>query len=201
MGRLASTAGWAGFGGAAWMAGQAIEGRAFLKAAETMNAQLAADYDAIGATGRLPEAQPVLPLHGGLVASKPKILLKCWTGGAALTLALVSAVFFLVSITHLDKTTTPAGALVGSIGMGLGFAIFLGWFPGLLLWMVFGTRENARRSANVVLKRYREYWAARERARVDLQHGANPDAVRAFLDSFEIATYDDETLFGEAGAL
>lgn len=61
MGRFASTAGWAGFGGAAWMAGQAIEGRAFLKAAETMNAQLAADYDAIGATGRLPETQPVLP--------------------------------------------------------------------------------------------------------------------------------------------
>lgn len=201
MGRLASTAGWAGFGGAAWMAGQALEGRAFLKAAETMNAQLAADYDAIGATGRLPEVAPVLPLHGGLVASKPKILLKCWAGGAVLTLVLVSALFFLVSVTHLDKTTTPAGALVGSIGMGIGFAIFAGWFPGLLLWFVFGSRENARRSASVVVQRYRQYWQAREQARVDLARGADPDAVRRFLDSFEIATYDDEVLFGEASAL
>lgn len=200
MGRLASTAGWAGVGGAAWVTGQAIDARAFMKAAETMNAQIAADFDAL-ATGRLPEAQPVLPLHGGLVASKPKILLKCLLGGALLTLLLVSALFFLVSITHLDKTTTPAGALVGSIGMGLGFAILLGWFPGLLLWLVFGTRENARRSANVVIKRYREYWSARERARIDLELGADPEAVRRFLDSFEIAIYDDETLFGEGGAL
>lgn len=112
MGRLASTAGWAGFGGAAWLAGQAIEGRAFLKAAETMNAQIAADYDAIGETGGLPQVEPVLPLHGGLVASKPKILLKCWAGGASLTLVLVSALFFLVSVSHLDASTTPAGGVV-----------------------------------------------------------------------------------------
>lgn len=143
----------------------------------------------------------MLPLPSGLVASKPKILLKCWAGGAALTLVLVSALFFLASVTHLDKSTAAAGALVGFIGMGIGFAIFAGWLPGLLLWIVFGSRENARRSANVVLKRYREYWAAREQARIDLAHGANPDMVRHLLDQFEIATYYDETLFGEAGAL
>lgn len=196
MERFASAAGWAGFGGAAWVAGQAIEAKAFLRAAEKMNRQVAADYDAIGASGQLPPVTPVLPLHGGLIASKPRILFKCWAGGAALTLVLVSALFFLVSVTHLDRTTTPAGALVGSIGLGIGFAIFAGWLPGLLLWLVFGSRENARRSANIVLKRYREYWAARERARIDLAHGADPDAVRQFLGSFEIATYDDEVLFG-----
>lgn len=200
MGRVATSAAWAGAGGVAWAANQAVEGRAFLRAAEIMNAQIALDYDAIGTAGRLPQAQPVLPLHGGVVASKPRLLLKCWAGGAALTLVLVSALFFLVSVTHLDKTTTPAGALVGSIGMGVGFAIFAGWFPGLLLWIVFGTKENARRSANVVLQQYRRYWAARERARIDPANGANPDAVRAFLDSFEIATYPDDTLFEGAPA-
>ncbi|GAA1380767.1 hypothetical protein [Luteococcus sanguinis] len=200
MGRVATSAAWAGVGGVAWAANQAVEGRAFLRAAEIMNAQIALDYDAIGATGRLPEVAPVLPLHGGMVASKPKILLTCWAGGAALTLVLVAALFFLVSVTHLDKSTTPAGALVGSIGMGVGFAIFAGWFPGLLLWFVFGSRENARRSTNVVLQQYRRYWAAREQARVDLAHGADPDAVRRFLDSFEIATYDDASLFEGATA-
>lgn len=160
-----------------------------------MNRQIAADYEAIGATGQLPSVTPVLPLHGGLAKSKPRILLKCWAGGALITFGAVFLLFFLVSVTHLDRTTTPAGALVGSIGMGIAFAIFAGWLPGALLWFIFGAKENARRSANVVLKHYREYWAARERARFDLAHGADVDAVRRYLGSFEIATFADATLF------
>ena len=196
-----SAAGWIGFGGVAWAAGQAIEGRAFMQAAAKMNVQIGDDIDYLARHGRLPDTPPALPLHGGLVASKPRIMAKCFAGGAGIAFLSAALLSFPVLASHHPTSGSPmAQAIFGALVTGFGSAILLGWLVGAVLWIVFGAKENARRSANVVLQQYRRYWAAREQARVDLAHGADPDAVRRFLDSFEIATYDDATLFEGATA-
>ncbi|WP_394277721.1 hypothetical protein [Luteococcus sp.] len=64
---------------------------------------------------------------------------------------------------------------------------------------MFGTKENARRSANVVTQHYRQYWAERVRAQHALAQGADREQVREELWSYRIATDPDEVLFEMGG--
>lgn len=48
-----------------------------------MNAQVEADFDC-ARHGYLPDVVPLFPLQGPLVASKPKIVLKCFATGTVL---------------------------------------------------------------------------------------------------------------------
>lgn len=87
-----------------------------------------------------------------------------------------------------------AQAMLSGIMTGLFAAIALGWLVGAILWIVFGTKENARRSVNVVAERYRQYWAERVRAQHALAQGADREQVRQELWSYRIATEPDEVL-------
>ncbi|SJN37386.1 hypothetical protein FM114_10470 [Luteococcus japonicus LSP_Lj1] len=89
-----------------------------------------------------------------------------------------------------------AQAIFGALVTGFGSAILLGWLVGAVLWIVFGAKENARRSANVVLQHFQDYWREREQARLALTQGADSDRVGAKLRSYRIADEADEVLFG-----
>lgn len=191
-----STKGAVGFGALAWLAGQVGEGRAFMAAAEQMNAQIEADVDALSRSLRLPDSPPLLPLTGSRARSKVGILMRCWLAGAGLTWALVALPFILaIAMAHDPKTPLALG-VVGGLGIGLGAAIFVGWLPALIFFMITGSRENNRRSRGVVLDRFSQYWQARQQAQVDLERGADANQVGAFLWSFRIATESDGVLWG-----
>ena len=192
-----SAAGWIGFGGVAWAAGQAVEGRAFMQAAAKVNAQIGDDIDYLARHGRLPDTPPALPLHGGLVASKPRIMAKCFAGGAGIAFLSAALLSFPVLASHQPTSGSPmAQAIFGALVTGFGSAILLGWLIGAVLWIVFGAKENARRSANVVLQHFQDYWREREQARLALTQGADFLLVGAKLRSYHIADEPDEVLVG-----
>lgn len=144
-----------GFGALAWLAGQVGEGRAFMAAAEQMKAQIEADVDALARTLRLPDSPPLLPLTGSKARSKAGLFVRCWLAGALLTWALVALPFILATAMAHDPKTPLAQGIVGGLGIGLAAAIFLGWLPGAIFFMITGSRENNRRSRGVVLDHFR----------------------------------------------
>lgn len=196
MGRIASAAGWAGATGAAWAVGQGIEANAFMKAAHRMNAQVEADWECAG-RGFLPDTQPLFPLQGPLVASKPKIMAKCFGAGAGVMFAVGFVIAFGVILASQPQGPSPlVQAVFGGILTGVFAAVMVGWLVAAILWLVFGTKENARRSANVVTQHYRAYWAERVRAQHALTQGVDREQVQQALWGYRIMTEPDEMLFG-----
>ncbi|WP_094763437.1 hypothetical protein [Luteococcus japonicus] len=149
-----------------------------------MNAQVEADFNAIGETGHLPHAEPVLPLSGPLANSKPKIMVKCLLAGCGITFLGAGGLAFMAlagSESYSSTRLVFEAAVSGFIATLLG-----GWFLGALLWIVFGARENAKRSANVAVQHYRDYWQERQRASLALAQGVHSEVVRQDLWDWRI---------------
>lgn len=196
MGKVTEAAGWAGFGGLAFMAGQALEGKAFLRAAEALNARVEADFEAIQMTGRL---MPV-PMPQALVIagprSKPKLFWLCLIGGCATAWVLAFIVSLPVLLANPPRTGPAVPqAIFGAVVTGFGAAVLGGWVLAAMAWMIVASRENARRSAAVAGEVAKRYWAERDRAGQALARGANPVAVREHLWTYRIPTDPDDIAF------
>ncbi|WP_394277720.1 hypothetical protein [Luteococcus sp.] len=133
MGKIASAAGWAGATGVAWVASQGIEARAFMQAAQRMNAQVETDFNA-APQGYLPDAAPLFPLQGPLVASKPKIMAKCFATGCGAMFAIGALIGGGVILANPPQGGSAlAQAILSGIMTGLFAAIAVGWLVGAIL--------------------------------------------------------------------
>lgn len=70
-----------------------------------------------------------------------------------------------------DGVTPPGQVVLGTVFYSFAAAIFLGRFPGSILFMILASRENNRRATGPVLAQFAEYWQDRTQAAWDLHQG------------------------------
>ncbi|SJN18596.1 hypothetical protein FM114_01490 [Luteococcus japonicus LSP_Lj1] len=111
-------------------------------------------------------------------------MVKCLLAGCGITFLGAGGLAFMAlagSESYSSTRLVFEAAVSGFIATLLG-----GWFLGALLWIVFGARENAKRSANVAVQHYRDYWQERQRASLALAQGVHSEVVRQDLWDWRI---------------
>lgn len=155
--------------GAATLAGSLYgQARGIGRAAQAMNAQIDRDLHSLGATGRLPDSKPVLPLTVR-PGSKVLILLTSLVAGFLLVAGLTALVG--IALVENDAATPLLRVLeviVGSTIMG----VLVGWVPGAIITIVRFQRDNVRRAQAQVIECYAAYWAERQHVQVGLRAGS-----------------------------
>ena len=117
--------------------------------------------------------------------------MRCWaleSAGIFLLIFLGSLVFGLAAN---DPSQPLAMNVVGGGMVGLFAGVLGGWLPGLLLFTIFATRENARRAASLVLEEFGTYWSERTEAMHALPSGRDPQVVLRWLAAFRLPLDDD----------
>lgn len=154
--------------GAATLAGSLYgQARGIGRAAQAMNAQIDRDLHSLGATGRLPDSKPVLPLTVR-PGSKVLILLTSLVAGFLLVAGLTALVG--MALVENDAPTPLLRVLeviVGSTIMG----VLVGWVPGAIITIIRFQRDNVRRAQSGIIEHYATYWAERQIAQAGLRAG------------------------------
>lgn len=162
----------------------ALTGNRFERAVAAMNAQIAQDMYALGSTGHLPDAAPVLPLN-----YRPKGVVRLLLGSVFLGTVLVGALTFVTLAWFGFSSTDYSPGSVIAQGVVFGFVIGLltGWLPGLFIYVARQTVATGKRLTAPIYERYQSYWQERLAGQAALRDGvAQPVQVAQRLEQHHL---------------